>query len=77
MSSTRASAQGGMVPGPQTNAFSRSTFTSVSRGFVRKLTLVYKGHPKGGCDNSGVASHVRGLTLDVLGGECACDAAPL
>lgn len=45
-----ASAQGGMVPGPQTNAFSRSTFTSVSRGFMRKLTLVYKGHPKADCD---------------------------
>lgn len=45
MSSTRGSAQVGMFLEPQKSAFSRLMFTSVSGGFVQKLTLLYKEHP--------------------------------
>lgn len=35
---------------PQKNAFSRLIFTSVSRGFIQKLTLLYKEQPRAHCD---------------------------
>ena len=32
------------------HAVSRLIFTSVSRGFIQKLTLLYKEHPDADCD---------------------------
>lgn len=52
MSRTRTIAQGGTFGEPleKKNALSRLIFTSVSRGFIQKLTLLYKEHPSVECD---------------------------
>lgn len=54
MSRTRTIAQGGTFSEPwkekKKNAVSRLIFTSVSRGFIQKLTLLYKEHPDADCD---------------------------
>lgn len=54
MSRTRTIAQSGTFSEPweekKKNAVSRLIFTSVSRAFIQKLTLLYKEHPDADCD---------------------------
>lgn len=52
MSRIRTIAQGGTFSEPQgeKKAFSRLIFTSVSRGIIQKLTLLYKEDPSADCD---------------------------